>query len=211
MFKIVAFDLDGTIADTVPMCIRAFRNGVAPYTDHELSDEEILGTFGLNEIGMVKAVVNKNWEAAVRNFYFQYKLLHNEVTEVFPGILKLLALLKSKGVILALITGKGEQSCTITLEKLGISTVFDEVLYGSETAPNKKENIEYLIKKYNISNEEFCYIGDTVQDIRACQKAAVSCLSAAWQKNANVLALEKENPYYVFRCVQDICDYFEQV
>ena len=42
MFKIVAFDLDGTIADTLPICIKAFRNGVAPYTDHELSEEEIL-------------------------------------------------------------------------------------------------------------------------------------------------------------------------
>ena len=44
MFKIVAFDLDGTIADTIPMCIKAFRNGVSPYTDHELSEEEILHT-----------------------------------------------------------------------------------------------------------------------------------------------------------------------
>ena len=55
MFKIVAFDMDGTIADTIPMCITAFRNSVSPYTDHELSSEEILHTFGLNEIGMADA------------------------------------------------------------------------------------------------------------------------------------------------------------
>lgn len=30
MFKIVAFDMDGTIADTIPMCIKAFRNSVSP-------------------------------------------------------------------------------------------------------------------------------------------------------------------------------------
>lgn len=65
MFKIVAFDMDGTIADTIPMCIKAFRNSVSPYTNHELSEEEILHTFGLNEIGMVKAVVNQNWESAI--------------------------------------------------------------------------------------------------------------------------------------------------
>lgn len=204
MFKVVAFDLDGTIADTIPMCIKAFRNGVSPYTDHELSEEEILHTFGLNEVGMVKAVVSQNWESAVTNFYSQYESLHNEVTEVFPGILKLFALLKKKRIILALITGKGKQSCTITLEKLGISKVFDDILYGSEIAPNKKENIEYLIKKYNISKEEFCYIGDTVQDIQTCQKAGVSCLSAAWQKTTNAIALEIENPRCVFKRVQDI-------
>lgn len=211
MFKIVAFDLDGTIADTIPMCIKAFRNGVSPYTDHELSEEEILHTFGLNEVGMVKAVVNQNWETAVEKFYAQYEALHNEVTEVFPGILKLFSLLKKKKIILALITGKGKQSCTITLEKLNISNVFDEVLYGSEIAPNKKENIEYLLKKYNISRSEFCYIGDTVQDIQICRKTGVSCLSAAWQKNANAITLEMENPGCVFRRVQDMYNHFEQM
>lgn len=98
MFKVVAFDLDGTIADTIPMCIKAFRNSVSPYTDHELSEEEILHTFGLNEVGMVKAVVSQNWESAVTNFYSQYESLHNEVTEVFPGILKLFGLLKKKRI-----------------------------------------------------------------------------------------------------------------
>lgn len=211
MFKVVAFDLDGTIADTIPMCIKAFRNGLSPYIDHELSDDEILRTFGLNEIGMVKAVVSQNWEAAVRNFYYHYESLHNEIRESFPGILELITHLSSKKIIIALITGKGKQSCTITLEKLGISKVFDEILYGSEIAPNKKENIEYLLKKYNLSQEEFCYIGDTVQDLRICQEVGVACLSAAWQQTNNAIALEMENPHYVFRHVQDLYDYFKKM
>lgn len=118
MFKIVAFDMDGTIADTTPMCITAFRNSVSLYTDHELSREEILHTFGLNEIGMVKAIVGQNWKAAIEDFYCQYESLHNEVTSVFPGILKLIAFLKKKNITVALITGKGEKSCIFTLEKL---------------------------------------------------------------------------------------------
>ena len=35
MFKIVAFDMNGTIADAILICIKAFRNSVSPYTDHE--------------------------------------------------------------------------------------------------------------------------------------------------------------------------------
>lgn len=81
MFKIAAFDMDGTIADTIPMCIEAFRNSVSPYTDHEPSEEEIVQTFGLNETGMVKAIVKHNWKQALSDFYFQYARLHNKVTE----------------------------------------------------------------------------------------------------------------------------------
>lgn len=211
MFKVVAFDMDGTIADTIPMCIEAFRKSVSPYIDHELSEEEILNTFGLNEIGMVKSVVSQNWKSAINDFYYQYEYLHNNVIEVFDGILNLFELLKYKKIIVALITGKGERSCTITLEKLGISKVFDDILYGSEIAPNKKQNIEYLLKKYNISKEEFCYIGDTVQDIKICQEVGVYCFSSAWQKTNNVVALEKENPYYVFKNVKDLYKYFKQI
>ena len=88
MFKIVAFDMDGTIADTIPMCIQAFQNSISPYVDHELGEKEIMKTFGLNEIGMVKSVVTQDWESAIKDFYDQYEQLHDKVTENVSGYVK---------------------------------------------------------------------------------------------------------------------------
>ena len=31
MIKLITFDLDGTIADTIPMCIEAFKQAEVPY------------------------------------------------------------------------------------------------------------------------------------------------------------------------------------
>lgn len=208
MMKIAAFDLDGTIADTMPMCIEAFCESVSAYTDHELTEKEVVQTFGLNEAGMVKAVVKQDWESALNDFYLNYEQLHEEITEPFPDIVKLLTFLKQKKVILALITGKGERSCTITLRKLGLWNVFDEVLCGSEFSPNKKEHIEYLLEKYAVSKEEFCYIGDAAQDVKSCRDAGVVCYSAAWQEFSNADILEKENPGQVFYRVRDLYEYF---
>lgn len=53
MIKLVAFDLDGTIADTIPMCIEAFKQAVTPYASKILSEDDIVKTFGLNEEGMI--------------------------------------------------------------------------------------------------------------------------------------------------------------
>ena len=58
MIKLVAFDLDGTIADTIPMCIEAFKQAVSPYASKILSEDDIVKTFGLNEEGMIKEVVS---------------------------------------------------------------------------------------------------------------------------------------------------------
>lgn len=207
MYQIAAFDLDGTIADTIPMCIEAVCTSVSAYTDHELTEQEIVQTFGLNEIGMIKALTAQNWRSALNDFYRKYELLHDEITAPYPGILNLLTFLKQTKTIIALITGKGEKSCSITLHKLGLSNVFDELLYGSQSAPNKKEHIAALLRKYSVSKDNFCYIGDTIEDFRTCQNAGVVCLSAAWQESAPVELLEKENPNHVFCCVKDLHHY----
>mgnify|MGYP006357288589 CR=1 FL=1 len=44
--KGVIFDLDGTIGDTVPLCIKAFRKAIEPLIERSVSDEEIIATFG---------------------------------------------------------------------------------------------------------------------------------------------------------------------
>ena len=55
MIKLVAFDLDGTIGDTIPMCLKALKKAVTPYvTLNDVSENDILETFGLNEKGMIK-------------------------------------------------------------------------------------------------------------------------------------------------------------
>ncbi len=191
----------------MPLSIEAFCESVSGYIDHELTEKEVVETFGLNETGMVNAIVRENRESAMRDFYERYEILHREVTEPFPGILELFAFLREKNVMLALITGKGERSCEITLEKLGLSELFEEIRYGSETAPNKKENIEDLLRKYSVSKEEFCYIGDALGDIEACRRAGVECCSAAWQEACDPVMLEKYNPGRVFCSVGKLQEY----
>ena len=76
MIKLIAFDLDGTIGDTVPMCIRAFEKAVSPYAGHTLSEREITQTFGLNEVGMIKKVAGEKWREALHDFYPVYEEMH---------------------------------------------------------------------------------------------------------------------------------------
>ena len=99
MIKLVAFDLDGTIADTIPMCIEAFKQAVSPYASKILSKDDIVKTFGLNEEGMIKEVVSEDWEKALIDFYVKYKEMHTVYIQPFAGIRELITELKKNSII----------------------------------------------------------------------------------------------------------------
>jgi beta-phosphoglucomutase-like phosphatase (HAD superfamily) len=53
----VIFDLDGTIANTLPLCIAAFRKSIEPLLQASISDEEIIATFGPSEEGTIRKLI----------------------------------------------------------------------------------------------------------------------------------------------------------
>ncbi|BCZ49375.1 phosphoglycolate phosphatase [Clostridium gelidum] len=209
MIKMVAFDFDGTIADSIPMCIKAFKKAISPYAGHELTKSEILQTFGLNEIGMVKAVVKDNWKLALQDFYFYYEKMHNSCTEPFPQICDLIKYLKEKNIIVALITGKGQKSCDISLNKLGMENYFSDIMVGDEIHLNKEESILKLLKKYSVKNDEFYYVGDALSDVSSCREIGVTCLSAAWSDSVDLEELKKINMTYIFNNIYSLKIFLE--
>ena len=210
MIKLVAFDLDGTIGNTLPMCIQAVKKATQPYIGHELSDKEMVHTFGLNEEGMIGCVVDEPYrQQALNDFYVIYKELHQEMCPTpFEGIRELIALLKQKGIIVALITGKGINSCDITLKQFNMKDSFAKVITGNAERNIKSEALKELLHDYHLAANEIVYVGDALSDITECRKANVMCLSAAWSIPQNeVTALENSNPKNVFYSIPSLFKY----
>lgn len=208
MIKLVAFDLDGTIGDTLPMCIQAFKKATRPYVGRELSDEEIVQTFGLNEEGMIRCVIDETYQQqALRDFYVIYERLHKIMCpKPFEGIHELITLLKQKDIIVALITGKGAKSCDITLQQFNMENCFAKIITGNAERNIKSEALKELLRTYHLSADEIVYIGDTVSDIKECQKSNVKCLSAAWSIPQSG-TLEDFNAENIFHSISAISDF----
>lgn len=211
MIKLVAFDLDGTIGNTIPMCIKAFREAVKPYAGNELSEKDVLQTFGLNEEGMIRQVVAHDWEKALDDFYVIYEQMHTICPTPFDGIMGWLEELKEKSIHVALITGKGKKSCAITLKIFGLETYFDRIETGSAQKNRKAEAMTNLLMSYHLQPGEMVYIGDDVSDIAACREAGLPCFSAAWGATpANAVKLERENQGNVFYSIQALRDFLNE-
>ena len=187
----VIFDLDGTLADTLPMCISAFRKAVEPFIHRHLEYEEIERQFGLNEEGMIRNIVGEHWEEALEDFYRHYVDMHDLCPTPFDGICELMSELKQSGTKGALVTGNGSHTCSLTLEHWGMKDVFVCIETGSSNKNRKSEAITHILQEYHI--DEAVYIGDTVSDVLLSRDAGISCLSAVWSSNVNRDELEKIN------------------
>ena len=202
--KIVLFDLDGTISDTLPMCISAFRKAAEPYLGRELTMEEMEQAFGLDEEGMMKRIVGTHWQEALQDFYTNYTEMHTLCPTPFDGIRQLIHQLKKEGILIALVTGKGKITTEISLDYWNMRQDFDFIETGSPYKNRKAEAIGNILHNSHIAHQDAVYIGDTVSDVLSCREAGIVCLSATWSKGTKLKELENINPNHIIRNIADL-------
>ncbi len=199
----VIFDLDGTIANTLPLCIAAFKKSIEPLLGKTLSDEEIIATFGPSEEGTISKLIPHHEEQGVKDYLYHYQNLHYTCPVVFPGIKELLELLHHKGIQLAMVTGKGPQSTQVSLMQFGIEPYFELLETGSPDGPNKVNGIRKVLERLNVTAQESLYVGDAPSDIRYCKEIGIPIAAAAWADTTNAAELIPLQPDYIFYTVEN--------
>ena len=206
--KAVIFDLDGTLANTLPLCIKAFRESVEPLINRPVSDAEIIETFGPSEEGTIMALAPRHYEKGVRDYLHFYESLHDMCPEPFDGIPALLDMLKNKGVRIAMVTGKGKYSTDISLKHFEITHYFEIIETGSASGPRKAEGIQVVLNLLSdIKKEEIIYVGDAPGDILASRKAGIPVIAAAWADTAEPEKLKELNPDELFYNIRDFTNW----
>lgn len=182
MIRAVIFDFDGTIGNTLPLCIAAFRRAIEPLAGKQLPDEEIVATFGPSEEGTIRILAPHAYEQGLADYLNCYRELHDMCPSPFDGIPELLEWLRARGIIIALVTGKGRRSCSISLEQYGIARFFDLVETGSPEGPCKPEGIRAVLDRFLLKPEEAIYVGDTASDVASARSAGVPAVAAPGRK-----------------------------
>ena len=193
-FRAVLFDLDGTLADTLPLCIRAFRHAIEPLAGRAVSDAEIVATFGPSEEGTIRALVPEHYDAALAAYLQHYERLHADCPLPFPGIAALLRDLRRQGVRLGMVTGKGVRSTVLSLRRFGLEDAFEIVETGSPHGPRKTEALQAILAAWDMAPGDAVYIGDAPSDVAAARAAGVAVVSAAWAGTADSAALRALAP-----------------
>ena len=159
------FDLDGTLADTLPVCCAAFRPVLLDITGKAYSDREIMALFGPNEEGILQRLAGEAWPAALERFLAEYESHHDACRAPFPGIDDVLGRIDQRGARLAIVTGKGAGSAAISVRRLGLGRYFDLVVSGSSEGVVKADQIRDIAESWGLPAEQLAYVGDTAYDM----------------------------------------------
>ena len=203
------FDLDGTLTDTFRVCFAAFREALQPFTGRTYTDDEIMARFGPSEEGMLQRWVPDRWEACLQHYLAAYEREHRRMARTFPGVEAALTLLESRGVRLAVVTGRGPHSTAISLAQFGLAPYFDSVETGSTEGPVKPRCIRRVLDRWAVPPERVAYLGDVPSDVEASRIAGVRPLAAAWEERSDSEALRALDPLAVFDTVPQFIRWIE--
>ena len=192
------FDLDGTLADTLPACYAAFRAACEGLGGPAYTNEQIRGLFGPSEEGMLQRAMPERWEAGLTILLAEYQRHLNVCSGVFPSVTSALQLLRERHTPLALVTGKGPFTTKMSLTHFGLDGVFDAVEVGSPQGVIKAAAIARVVARWGVAAADVIYVGDAVADVHSAREAGVIPIAAAWAPGAIAEELAATRPHALF-------------
>ncbi len=178
-YKLLVFDLDGTIADTRTDLANAVNHSLRGLGRQELSTDKI-GEFvgdGLQKL-MTRVLdatggTAQQLENSIESFNSYYKEHLVDNTTLYPGVIETLKSIQ--GQQLAVLTNKPRHYSIPILEHLGVNSFFQEV-YGGDSFPVKKPDpftLLEVIKKHGVEKNETLMVGDSIIDVSTARAAGV--------------------------------------
>jgi phosphoglycolate phosphatase-like HAD superfamily hydrolase len=204
------WDLDGTLADTLPLCVAAFRHVFERGAGRAFSDEEIVSMFGVSEEGMIRRVLPDAWQDGLAAYLAEYERLHDTYVQPFPRIDEAMHLLRDRGIRQAVVTGKGPESAAITLRRLRLAPYFERVEVGAPEGPIKPRGMRAVLSDWGVPAGSCAYIGDAPSDVVAASEVGLRGLGAAWARMATVTAIDAPTAEAVFTSVDDLVAWIDR-
>ena len=196
--RCIIFDMDGTLTRTNQLIYESFNHIAEHYIKKRFSPKEIIAFFGPPEEEAIEAMIGPgHLDEAMPEYYRYYTHHHNELASLYPGIEELLKFVKSRGILVALFTGKGRRTTEITLAKFGIASYFDAIMTGDDVDHHKPsgDGIRKIMDKFSLRPDEVLMVGDAVADIKAARECGVEIAAVVWDSYGKEMVMQTKTDY----------------
>lgn len=183
----VIFDIDGTMADTLDLCVLAFQETFKKELGKSYEKAEIFQYFNVAEGGIIsKFASQEQYSTTLETYYRELEILHRQKDVVMPGIRELLHDLHSRNIFMAVVTGKGKRSAELSLREMDLLKFFSIIESGSDDAPDKTIGLKRILNKFQIDPQKAIYIGDIESDMHSALRVGMWAAGAVWASTATL-------------------------
>ncbi len=182
--QLVAFDLDGTLLDSVPDLAQAVDQavqslGFAAVSEIQVRDwvgngaDLLIGRALSQHITVDNSLSADILQQARQRFDDFYHQTGHQLSHLYPNVEQTLAKLQQAGIKMALVTNKPSKFVPEILAQHGIANYFVDVLGGDAFAAKKPDPIalKWLLEKHGLHAEQMLMVGDSKNDILAAKNA----------------------------------------
>jgi len=195
--KLIIFDFDGTIADTLSFGIKIANTLSTRYNYGLITNENIDLLRGKSAQDVIKASGIPFYKLPFVAVSFQKEFSKViSALEPFKGINETLTNLK-KHFELGILTSNSIFNVNYFLEKNKLQDIFSFVI-SNKGLFGKSKLMKKIIKNKNLKNDEVIYIGDETRDIEAAHLSKIKVIAVSWGFNTKEL-LEKFSADYIVK------------
>jgi len=173
-FKLIIFDLDGTLIDSVKDIMIANNKTLVKFGYKPISLKNVKHIIGQGiRINIIKSLmmqdvkVFKKEENEMYKYFFSFYRKNLYVkSKIYTGLNSFLKKLKEKNYKLAVCSNKLEELTKKVLKKTNLLKYFDYVA-GGDTFKHKKPHpsvLNNVIKKFKVDKKKVLFIGDSEHD-----------------------------------------------
>lgn len=217
-WDILLWDLDGTLADTIPLIVAAYRHTMEVHHGSVPPDDRWLEHVGrpLRETLRDFTADADEAEALRRTYVGFQEREHDRMVRPYPGVVELVDELRRRRRTQALVTSKARDMALRTLGVCGLGEAFPVSITADEVTRGKPdpEPVQLALRDLAEAGREareggllgrVAFIGDSPHDVTAGRAAGVTTVGVTWGA-FSAERLRQAGAHHVVTSVDELAD-----
>ncbi|MBV9095667.1 MAG: HAD family hydrolase [Streptosporangiaceae bacterium] len=177
----VLFDVDGTLVDTNYLHAVTWWQAFAQ-AGHHVPMARIHRAIGMGSGQLLDELLgggrDQGADSGMRAAHTALYATYWSRLRPLPGAVELLRACKHRGLVVVLASSADEPEFNALLAALDAEDAIDEATFAGDVEHSKPapDLVQVALGKAGVRPGEAVFVGDTVWDVRACQKAGVACI-----------------------------------
>ena len=214
MYKVILFDLDGTLTDSGEGITRSVQYALEKIGKPEPERQKLnifVGPPLLEQFQEYAAIDKETAKKAVEYYRERYAPVGIYENELYPGILEMLEKLKARGYRLGVASSKPENFVNTVLEHFHMTSYFDQIV-GSKPDGGRTDKtavIEEALLRMGLAKHrnQVIMVGDKEHDVLGARKAGLDCIAVSYGYGT-MEELENAHPLKIVNSTEELLDFF---